>query len=328
MRELEPRRGRAALAAARRACSTPGEDFDRVASAAPGSSRPRRTAAWSGCCARRACPRACSSTAAPAAGLRAAGRELRLARLPRRGHDRDGGPADLRRHAPAARASAASSRCRARSGSPPSSRTAASTRTSSRPSSPSRCCTRSTSCCAASRRPTTASKASCSATSLAGAPRRGLRGLLTVLLRLVFLLYAEDREPAPRGRGLPQLLLGRRASSSGSARTPAATPTRWTSATAPGRSCSSSSGWSTTAPTRRRCALPERHGDLFDPDRYPFLEGRADWRRRGSTASGSSRRSSPTGWSTACSRTCSSSTASGSPTGRSTSSRSARSTRR
>ena len=44
------------------------------------------------------------------------------------------------------------------------------------------------------------------------------------------------RPPLER-RGLPEVLRGRRASSSGSARTPGGTPTRWTAATARGPSC-------------------------------------------------------------------------------------------
>ena len=32
--------------------------------------------------------------------------------------------------------------------------------------------------------------------------------------------------------------------------------------------------WSTTAPTPATLRLPARHGVLFDPDRFPFLEGR------------------------------------------------------
>ncbi len=58
------------------------------------------------------------------------------------------------------------------------------------------------------------------------------------------------------------------------ARTPRSTPTRWTSVTAPGRSCSPCSAWSTTARTPARSRLPARHGVLFDPDRFTFLEGR------------------------------------------------------
>ena len=75
--------------------------------------------------------------------------------------------------------------------------------------------------------------------------------------------------------------------------------------------------------------LPARKGYLFDPDRYPSSKART---RPGtssdSRASGPNLHASRTASSSACSRTCSSSTANGSATARSTSSRSARSTRR
>ena len=147
-------------------------------------------------------------------------------------------------------------------------------RTRSQRSSPSRCCTRCTSCCAASRPRMRPRAARCCARVLADRPDDVYRALLTVILRLVFLLYAEEREMLPADDDVPpRLLLARRRCTSACARTPRSTPTRWTSATAPGRSCSPCSAWSTTARRRRR-QLPARHGELFDPDRYPFLEGR------------------------------------------------------
>ena len=76
---------------------------------------------------------------------------------------------------------------------PPSWPRAASTRTSSRPSWPSRCWPPSTSCSAASRRPTTSGTANCSATCSKDDPNQVYAGLLRVLMRLVFILYAEDR---------------------------------------------------------------------------------------------------------------------------------------
>ena len=85
-------------------------------------------------------------------------------------------------------------------------------------------------------------RASCSATCCASDPNQVYAGLLTVLLRLVFLLYAEERGAPLERRGLPAATTRSPASSSGCARTPAAIPTRWTSATAPGRSSWRSSG--------------------------------------------------------------------------------------
>ena len=70
--------------------------------------------------------------------------------------------------------------------------TAASIRTWSPPSSPGRCWKRSTNCCADSRQRTTRPWRS-AAQVLARDPDHVYAGLLTTLLRLVFLLYAEDR---------------------------------------------------------------------------------------------------------------------------------------
>ena len=79
---------------------------------------------------------------------------------------------------------------------------------------------------------------------------------------------------------------------------------------------------------RPTAACRARKGDLFDPDRYPFLEGRPYGVAAQTRTSASTRRSCPTASSSACSKSCSSSTASGSPTARWTWSRSAPSTRR
>lgn len=38
--------------------------------------------------------------------------------------------------------------------------------------------------------------------------------------------------------------------------------------------CFRRSGWSSTAARTGGCACPTRHGQLFNPDEYPFLEGR------------------------------------------------------
>ncbi len=99
--------------------------------------------------------------------------------------------------AAAPRAAATAEPAARRSASPRSSRTAASSRTRSASGSPSRCSTRSTSCSAASRRRTTQSKGELLATAARRASGQVYRALLTVLLRLVFLLYAEERDMLP-----------------------------------------------------------------------------------------------------------------------------------
>ena len=112
------------------------------------------------------------------------------------------------------------------------------------------------------------------------APTSSTKGLLTVLMRLVFLLYAEEREMFPADD-----LFVRNYSIAGLfarlSRTKAATPTRWISATGPGPSSSPSSGmvhggveYQMTEHPSQPVKIPARHGDLFDPDRFPFLEGR------------------------------------------------------
>ena len=178
---------------------------------------------------------------APAAGLRPSGRDVGPPDLPGQGDDRGRGPADLRGAAACCSRRSGSSACARSSGCRPSWPRAASTRTSSRPSSPSRCSRRSTSCSGASRRPTTSSKGELLRDVLADDPDSGLR------------------RPAhgPAAAGVPALRRGPRADlrttrstsgttpspacSSGSAATRAATPTRWTTATGRGRSCSCSS---------------------------------------------------------------------------------------
>lgn len=98
-------------------------------------------------------------------------------------------------------------------------------------------------------------------------------GLITVLLRLVFLLYAEDEELMPIDSrydqhysvgGLAQRLRKDRADYQNAME---------------GRR----GAWATLLSLFRlvydgggstKAYLPARHGDLFDPDAYPFLEGR------------------------------------------------------
>ena len=44
----------------------------------------------------------------------------------------------------------------------------------------------------------------------------------------------------------------------------------------------------TTGPGRARCTCRERHGELFDPDRYRFLEGRKPDQQGGARTGGAS----------------------------------------
>ena len=232
------------------------------------------------------------------------------------------------RAAPAARRAAAARAPARSSASRRCSTTAASSRTRSASSSPSRCSTRSTSCCAASRPRTTPPEGELLREPLAEHPDEVYRALLTVILRLVFLLYAEERDMLPRGRDVPALLLARR---------PVRAPARGRRAL-PGHDGPALRrlgaaprplpAWSTTAPSAGAMQPPAAPRRALRPRPLPVPRGPHGAAARARSTSGSSRRSCPTGRSTARSRSCSSSTASGSPTARSTSSRSARSTRR
>ena len=98
-------------------------------------------------------------------------------------------------------------------------------------------------------------------------------GLITVLLRLVFLLYAEDEELMPTDS-----LYGQHYSVGGLAQRLRQDRTDYQNAMEGRRGAWASllslfrlvydGGGSTDA------YLPARHGDLFDPETYPFLEGR------------------------------------------------------
>ena len=109
--------------------------------------------------------------------------------------------------------------------------------------------------------------------ALREAPNEVYGGLLSTLMRLVFVLYAEDRGLMPRS-DVYQKHYSSQASSSGSERTRPGIRTRWTRATVRGRSCWRCSGSFTTAARHGEMRFPARHGRLFNPDAYPFLEGR------------------------------------------------------
>jgi hypothetical protein len=98
-------------------------------------------------------------------------------------------------------------------------------------------------------------------------------GLITVLLRLVFLLYAEDEELMPTDS-----LYGQHYSVGGLAQRLRQDRTDYQNAMEGRRGA-----WATLLSLFRlvydgggstEAYLPARHGDLFDPETYPFLEGR------------------------------------------------------
>ena len=213
---------------------------------------------------------------APAPRLRAARRVLGPPDVPGGGHARGGGPADPRRapHAALGRARLQRPGARRSTASRRSSGTAASTRTRSRRSSPARCWPRSTSCSEASRPPTTPARASCSARSSSARPQDVYGGLLGTLMRLVFVLYAEERELLPSR----DEVYAEHYSVSGlfdrlrddNARFPDTMDQRY-------------GAWARLLTLFRLIhdgarhgglRLPARHGRLFDPDTWDFLEGR------------------------------------------------------
>ena len=162
--------------------------------------------------------------------------------------------------------------------------------------------------------------------ALAGRPDDVYHALLTVILRLVFLLYAEERDLLPGGETFARHY-SLAASTSACAKTRPCTPTRWTSATARGRSSWCCSGCSTTGPRPTGCGCRGASGRSSTPagSRSSKAAGPA---RRARGTSGSSRRRCPTAPSTGPSTSCWCWTASASPTVPWTSSRSAPSTRR
>ena len=156
-------------------------------------------------------------------------------------------------------------------------------------------------------------------------------GLLTVLMRLVFLLYAEEREMFPADE-----LFVRNYSLSGlfarlvedEGHHPDTMDQRygaWAQLLALFRhGLRRRRRIRSTGSEPSQSAIPARHGDLFDPDRFPFLEGRRCRPRRAPPHLPRV----PDGTILRVLRNLLYLTASGSATARSTSSRSARSTRR
>jgi hypothetical protein len=108
---------------------------------------------------------------------------------------------------------------------------------------------------------------------LAGEPDEIYRALLTVILRLVFLLYAEERDMLPAGEtfvrhySLAGLFERLREDAALHPDTMEQRYGAWAQLLALFRLVHDGAG---AAGLR----LPPRHGLLFDPDRFPFLEGR------------------------------------------------------
>ena len=186
---------------------------------------------------------------------------------------------------------------------------------------------RCTSSCAASKPRTTRRAAQLLREPLAEQPDEVYRALLTVILRLVFLLYAEERDMLPgdetfvRFYSLAGLYERLREDA---ARYPDTMDQRygaWAQLLALFRMVHDGARG-----RRLRHAAASRRS--VRPRPVPVPRGPRRSVARGRSTSGSSRRSCPTALSIARSTSCSCSTASGSPTGRSTSSRSARCTRR
>ena len=111
--------------------------------------------------------------------------------------------------------------------------------------------------------------------TLAENPDRVYHALLTVLLRLVFLLYAEERDMLPKGEIFQQYysLVG------------LYKRLREDAALFPDTMDQRYGAWAQLLVLFRlihdggeagEIRLPRRHGVLFDPDRFPFLEGRPD----------------------------------------------------
>ena len=163
---------------------------------------------------------------------------------------------------------------------------------------------------------------------LAQNPDEVYRGLLTVVLRLVFLLYAEERDMLPQD----ETFLGAYSIAGLYERL------REDAALHPDTMDQRFGGYAQLLALCRMIhdgaragamRLPPRHGALFDPDRYRFLEGRGE----GGARQIDERIDPPLPWSptapsTGCWRSSSCSMASVSPTGHWTSSMSAPSTRR
>ena len=156
------------------------------------------------------------------------------------------------------------------------------------------------------------------------------RGLLSVILRLVFLLYAEERGMLPddenfaRYYSLTGLYQRLREDAALNPDTMDRRFGAWAQLLVLFRLIHDGSRAHRTGGA---VSLPERRGALFDPDRFRFLEGRSGGGARQTIERVIPPPASPTALSTGCWRSCSSLTASASRTARSTWSRSAQYTK-
>ena len=158
-------------------------------------------------------------------------------------------------------------------------------------------------------------------------PQHVYGGQLAVLMRLIFVLYAEDEGLMPEGDVYATTTTRSRVSTTDSGQMPAATRTRWTSGTAPTRGCYPSSDSSSTAVATLACGSRPATASSSIPTSFRFLKAGLG-ASGGSLARSLRRRRSRMAASTECCTLSWCSTASGSPIERSTWSRSARSTRR
>ncbi len=118
-----------------------------------------------------------------------------------------------------------------------------------------------------------ASKGELLHSSLSKKPDEVYRALLTVILRLVFLFYAEERDMLPENDtftqyySISQLYQRLREDDSLYPDTMDQRYGAWSQLVSLFRIIYDGAEYKTMK-------LPKRHGDLFDPDRFPFLEGR------------------------------------------------------
>ena len=221
--------------------------------------RRRRSSGSSGCCARPGARRPAHHGRRDPPRLRAARRDLRLAGVPDPGTGAACRSADPRRPEAAARPHPPLRRADANSGSRRCSSARARRRPRSRQSSPQVLGALHELLRGLLAAERTVQGQPRHAIWRANDPHHLYEGLLTVLLRLVFLLYAEDRDLIPsrtekEARWLyDQGYSVARPLSQRSPRTRRSTPTRWTSASAPGRSSSRCSAWSTRRPAASGC---------------------------------------------------------------------------
>ena len=101
-------------------------------------------------------------------------------------------------------------------------------------------------------------------------------GLVSVMMRMVFVLFAGRAGPVAAGvRPLRERVLADASPRASSSRRRIPTARRWTSVRRLGAGHRALSRSTTASRAVDGLFLPPRHGSLFDPGAYPFLEGRA-----------------------------------------------------